>query len=208
VPDELSFLLKHMPHFTYVGMFLFLVVSGFGLPIPEEAPLVFGGYLVYTGRAELGKMIIVCYVGIVLGDFICYGMGRYLGSRVIRAPFFRSIFTAERRAKIERWMERYGAMTIFFCRFLSALRATSFFSAGTMGMNPLRFLLADGIAACISVPLLVILGNAFGEEVEKALAIVARVRHVLLILTFAGIAAGVVFLLYMRRRWRGEGTAQ
>jgi membrane protein DedA with SNARE-associated domain len=34
------------PNLTYLGIFLFLMLSGAGLPVPEEIPLVAAGYLI------------------------------------------------------------------------------------------------------------------------------------------------------------------
>ncbi|KKU04614.1 MAG: DedA family membrane protein, partial [Candidatus Giovannonibacteria bacterium GW2011_GWA2_45_21] len=33
----------------YTVLFLILIISGFGVPIPEEATLLVGGYLAYLG---------------------------------------------------------------------------------------------------------------------------------------------------------------
>ena len=41
----MGILTKFLIHFTYVALMAVLVLSGLGLPVPEDIPLVFSGYL-------------------------------------------------------------------------------------------------------------------------------------------------------------------
>jgi membrane protein DedA with SNARE-associated domain len=53
---------------AYGLVFAILLAAGFGLPLPEDIPLVMGGVLVHRGQADLATMIVVGYLGIIVGD--------------------------------------------------------------------------------------------------------------------------------------------
>ena len=62
----------------YLGVFLGIVATGLGLPMPEELPVVIGGGLVGGGQANFW-MLPVCIVCVVIGDSFLYGIGRVWG---------------------------------------------------------------------------------------------------------------------------------
>jgi len=200
--SDISLITQYLSQFTYAGMFIFLVICGFGAPIPEEVPLIIGGYLVYMGLAGLWKMIAVCFIGILLGDIVWFHVGKYLGGAVLRLPFFQRILSAPRREWVQKQIARHGAKAIFIGRFLSAGRAATFFSAGSMGMSARRFAVADACAALISVPVLVTLGNIFGSQIDRAFRLVAKANRLMLCAAIVVGVAATVWLVCRYRKWK------
>jgi membrane protein DedA with SNARE-associated domain len=154
---------------AYLLIFGVLVLCGFGLPLPEDVSLIAGGYLVSQDNAKLIPMMLAGYLGIIVGDTCIHLMGRRLGSRVTQVWPFRLLLSEEKHARVEEYFHRYGQWTVMVARFLPGLRAMTYFTAGTARMKYWRFLLFDGIAALVSAPVFVYLGNYFGDDIDQVI---------------------------------------
>ena len=185
---------------AYGLIFLVLLAAGFGLPLPEDIPLILGGVLVHRGQATLWKMIVVGYLGIIIGDSIMFGLGRRFGSKVGvgTAPgIFARIVTPEKRAQVEGMFKKYGERIVMLARFLPGVRTVTYFTAGSVGMSFPRFLAYDSFAALASAPLFVLLGYYFGSDIESLLTRVAAGERKVMAVLVALVVASVLF-----NRWR------
>jgi membrane protein DedA with SNARE-associated domain len=182
----------------YLGVFFVLLACGLGLPLPEDVPLLTGGLLVHEGLARLPIMIAVAMAGVLAGDCVLFGLGRKWGHRVVEHRFFRRVVNPPRLVTAERLFQRHGIKIIFVGRFLPGLRPMIFMAAGVLRVPFSTFLLVNGFAACISVPLLVFLGKLFGHNIDRIRADVRAVTHVILFAVL--IAAMVAAAVYLHRR--------
>ena len=62
-----------------LAVFLALMLTPFGLPVPEDVSLLGAGILSATGHARLHEAFIVGYIGVVGGDVISWTFGRRVG---------------------------------------------------------------------------------------------------------------------------------
>jgi membrane protein DedA with SNARE-associated domain len=185
---------------AYGLVFVILLAAGFGLPLPEDIPLVMGGVLAYRGQANLVVMILVGYFGIIIGDSIMFLLGRRFGTNVGSKPstgFFSRIVTPASRARVEGLFKKHGEKIVMVARFLPGIRTVTYFTAGSVGMSFVRFMVYDSIAALASAPIFVLLGYYFGENIESLLSRVASGERNVMI----GIVA-VVVIVVLFNRWR------
>ena len=54
---------------SYLAIVFVLVVTGAGIPIPEEVPVVAGGVLAACGSLEPIPAFLCCVFGAIAGDF-------------------------------------------------------------------------------------------------------------------------------------------
>jgi membrane protein DedA with SNARE-associated domain len=188
-------------HFTYVALLALLVAGGVGVPVPEELVQLTAGYLARRGILSLLPAIGVAWVGIVAGDFLLFRLGRSQGARVLDAPLVARVLTPRRRAFIERHFERHAFLTIVVARHASGLRIPVFAMAGASGVGSARFLLADGLSALASIPLVVGAGWYFAGHVE---ALKREMRWIELALAAAVVAVTVAWAVLARRRKRRQ----
>ena len=156
----------YIEHFTYLGLFVVLMLCGLGMPIPEDVALLAGGYLVHRGITRYPITLAVSLMGVVVGDNSLYFIGRHFGSGLVR---YFGLARPGRQLQIERiqsFMQRHGHRAIFYARFLAGLRALIYLSAGSFGVRPAVFLLYDLLGALISVPVVVTMGYLFGKQLE------------------------------------------
>jgi membrane protein DedA with SNARE-associated domain len=205
----------HSLHAGYAFVFLFLVLCGFGLPLPEDIILVTGGVLAWLAsdlpRATFSGMIrdegllamvIAGLAGILAGDTAIFLMGRRFGVRVAEIRPLRKVVTPEKLEQVEKKIRRYGNVVVMVARFLPGLRAPTFFTVGHARMPYWRFIFYDGVAALVSAPLWVAVGFYFGSDIQAAARAAKRFGHYIVA------AALVVVVLLVARWWQHRKAAQ
>lgn len=185
-------------HWPYLSVFLLLVAGGLGFPLPEDVPLLTGGFLCHQGLAHLYVMIAVAMVGVLGADVALFSLGRRFGHHIVEHRWMRRLVNPSRLAVAENLFGRHGVKIIFAGRFLPGLRPMIFMAAGVLRVSPWTFLAVDGFAAVISVPTLIVLGYLFGGHLEELKRGVRDVTHML------GLGAAVVAIvalgIYLHRR--------
>jgi membrane protein DedA with SNARE-associated domain len=177
-----------------------LVACSLGLPLPEDVPLLTGGFLCHKGLANLYIMIPVAMVGVLGGDFLLFYLGRQFGHHIVEHRVIRRLIHPSRLLTAEQLFAQHGIKIIFVGRFLPGLRPMIFVASGVLKIEFWKFALVNGLAACISVPTLVLLGNLFGYNLEWIQSEVRTAMHYLLLTVL--IAGLVVGTFYFHRRQR------
>lgn len=186
---------------SYLGLFVLVILTGLGLPLPEDAVVLGGGYLVHTGQTRLYPTIAVALLGVLAGDVLLYLAGRRFGPAVIRQRRFARWLSPERMERARRFFERWGGGAVFVGRFVMGLRAAVFLTAGTLRMSFPRFFAINLAGALLSVPLLVWLGAQAGDRLA---AVGDRIAHGKLIALGAAILVVALLVLIARRRRSAE----
>ena len=172
-------------------------------------PLITGGYLV-ARSGSLPLMIATGLAGILIGDSMIFRAGQTYGEKLLETRLGRHI-PGERVQRIIHLFEKHGAKFILVARFVPGLRAVTYFVAGTTGVPYWKFLVFDGIAACVSAPAWVILGWWARKHnmIHRALRI-SNHAELALLLFFAAVTViwfTIVSLRRRARRKRGEVSA-
>jgi membrane protein DedA with SNARE-associated domain len=108
-------------------------------------------------NGSLPLMIATGLAGILIGDSIIFRAGQTYGEKLLETRLGRHI-PGERVQRTIFLFEKHGPKFIMAARFVPGLRAVTYFVAGTTGVPYWKFLLFDGIAACVSAPAWVYLG--------------------------------------------------
>lgn len=197
---DLAYFINFFASYGYISVFLFLLLCGLGLMIPEDIILIAGGVMCGLSQDHAGMManvhimLFVSLFGVLFGDSIMFALGNRLGDRVTKLPVLRYIFTKKRYHLIQKKAEKYGDKILFVARFLPGLRSMIFATAGiSRKISYWKFLFFDGMAALISVPILVYLGYYFAHDLDDLLSMVKKSKEGLLI---AIIFFVLVYLIY------------
>ena len=199
----LDFLISFFTDYGYVAVFGILILCGFGLPVPEDITLVSGGVIAGLDLANPHTMVIVGLAGVLIGDSTMFIAGRVFGYRIQRIRTFRKILSPRRFSHIQRKFKQYGLSLLFIARFLPGLRSPIFLVAGMSRRIPyLTFLLIDGFAALISVPVWVYLGYFFADNLDLLMQYVKDVQTMIYAALFLVFA--VVLIIYLKKRFHSK----
>lgn len=190
-------------HFSYPGVFLILLATGLGVPIPEELPIVIAAMMARWEVMHWWGALLSCLGGVLAGDMLLYTLGRHFGRRILQWPPARRILTPEREARVMHAYHRHGLKFVVMARLIMGLRAAAFLTAGLVRVPFPRFLLVDVTAVLVSVPISFGVAYAIADSVVVALA---RVREMQL--WIAGVVllvAAAWGLVLLRRHFRSRG---
>jgi membrane protein DedA with SNARE-associated domain len=194
-----------LSHGSYLGIIAVLVLTGMGLPVPEEVPIIAAGILSSTGDLEMWRAFASCLVGALLGDCMLYAIGYHFGHSLAKKhPRFAQLLHADREAQLEEMINRHGLKVFFLARFMVGVRAPVYLAAGVLRMKFRNFLLVDAICATSVVGLFFFLSHRFGEPILKLI----RHSEVLLTVIVALATIGVVLYFWRRRRRRAAEQAR
>jgi membrane protein DedA with SNARE-associated domain len=183
---------------SYLAIIFILILTGSGLPLPEEVPIVAAGVL--AAHDDLNPWLAVgsCLLGALAGDCMMYFMGYHFGRGVLqqRRWFVRAV-TPEREDKVEEMFRRHGLKVFFIARFLVVVRSPLLLAAGIMRVPFRRFLLIDLISATVVVGAFFGLSYAFGKDIYQ------NIRNTEVLLTvLAAIVVAVIVVFAWRRHVR------
>lgn len=183
---------------SYLAIIVILTLTGAGLPLPEEVPVLTAGVLASNAVLDPWLALASCIVGALAGDCIMYFIGYHFGRSVLKEhPWWVRFVTPHREAQVELMFKRHGIKVFFLVRFLVLLRAPLLLSAGIMRVSFRRFLLIDLLSASVVVSAFFGLGYQYGQT------IVGWIQTTEVLLTIvAVIALGVVAVLLWRRHRR------
>src|SRR5438552_1764220 len=184
---------------TYAGLFLLVVGSGVGHPLPEDLTLLAAGVLAHQHVLRLRDVIAIGFAGVVCADWIIYLAGRRYGRGIVALPVLARLFGAARLDAVRGAVERHGARAVFAARFVLGFRIATFLAAGTFQVPAYRFALAEAAGSAIFVPAMATLGFLFSDRAELVARDVGRVQHWLVLLGLLALA------LYLGlRAWIGR----
>jgi membrane protein DedA with SNARE-associated domain len=184
-----DFLLNFYGPTPYFLVFGILLLCGLGLPIPEDITLFAGAVLAYYGIADVYLMIVISFVGVMMGDSIIFLLGAKYGRRLTKKGIFAKLLPEDRLEFVRKKLNKQGNQLIFFARFMPGLRAPIYFSAGTLHLPFRVFFFYDGLAALISVPAIVGLIYYFGDSLDWIVRVIQRAEYGIVIVIFGTLAA-------------------
>jgi membrane-associated protein len=188
----------YFDQYGYWTVAVALLLENAGLPVPGETVLLFASFLAYSERElSLPWIIVVGTVAATLGDNLGYTLGRR-GGRPLLERYKHWLHISEQGVERgERMFARYGAVAIFFARFLFGLRIIAGPLAGVLRMPWRRFLLFNFLGAVTWVSAIAVLGYLFGSQWQRLMYWLKGAELAVLALLVL-----VIVLVRMRRRSR------
>jgi membrane protein DedA with SNARE-associated domain len=135
----LEFITGLISSWGYAGIFVTMTLESALIPIPSEAVIPFAGFLAYMGEMNIWLIVLVSSLANVTGSIIAYEIGKYLGRGFIERYGKYVLLNMGHLQLIERWFDKYGSLTVLFCRMLPLVRTVNALPAGIGKMNFPKF---------------------------------------------------------------------
>lgn len=125
-----------MDKFGYGGIFFTMTLESAAIPIPSEVVLPFGGFLASSGRLDFWLVILAATAANLTGAIAIYFVGLFGGRTILERYGKYVLISRESIARMDHWLEHYGAQTAFFSRLLPGVRT---FSSLVIGAGKVNF---------------------------------------------------------------------
>lgn len=167
-----------------------------GLIVPGVA-IMFGiGALISAGAIEFWPAFSWAVAGAISGDVASFLLGFHFRERISSLwPFNRYQESMEQG---QAFFTKHGSKSVAFGRFFGPVRAVVPLIAGTMGMQPWRFILASVLSSLVWAPAYLAPGMVFGASLELASQVAFRL--VILIVLLAILIWLVIWLVRLTFR--------
>ncbi len=145
-----------------------LLLENAGIPVPGETILLLASFMAYSEHdLRLSWIIVVATVAATIGDNLGFAFGFYGGRPLLGR--YQSLFRIQKSTidRGERLFERYGALTVFFARFVFGMRIIAGPMAGVLRMSWKKFALFNFLGAAVWVSVISSVGYFFGRHWEK-----------------------------------------
>jgi membrane protein DedA with SNARE-associated domain len=186
------------------GIFLLMLLESACIPIPSEVTMLFAGFNVATGHYSLFAITVAGVLGNLVGSWIAYGVG-YYGRIELLEKHGRFLHISPRQLhRVDRWFERYGAITVLVTRVMPLVRTFISLPAGAARMPFWRFSALTVIGCIPWVFFLGWVGELTKTHWRDVKDVLAYVDYVVV----AAVVIGIVYLVIRRRRDRTRGDPE
>jgi membrane-associated protein len=152
-------------HYGYWAVGAALLAENAGVPVPGETMLLLASFLAYSQHdLRLPWIIAVGTIAATLGDNLGFALG-YYGGRPLLARY-QTVFRMQDATvtRGEGLFARYGAVTVFFARFVFGMRILAGPMAGVLRMPWRKFVIFNFLGAGLWVTVIAGVGYLFGQH--------------------------------------------
>ncbi len=164
-----------------------LIVTPF---LPGDSLLFAAGAFAALGSLNLSLLFLIIFVAAVLGDFVNYSVGNYVGPKIFKKEK-SLLFNKDYLMKTEAFYEKHGPKTIIAARFMPIIRTFAPFVAGIARMNWLKFV-AYNIIGAILWCVVFLLGGYFFGNIQIVKENFTLVIMIIIVLSFVPVVKELV----------------
>jgi len=185
-------------------VFLNVLVSQMGIPIPAVPTLVVAGALLVPGRHSFSTLALTAMTAALVADLGWYFAGNRLGRRVLRAMCRISLSPDSCVRQTESIVHRFGAGSLLFAKFLPGFAAVATAMAGTLRTPIGLFVVCDACGALLWASTAIGAGMLFREAIASILIRLNELGQIGLLLLLVALALFVASKWWQRHRFYRE----
>ena len=181
-------------------VFINVLVEQAGVPLPAVPTLVVAGALASMGKLPLPAVIAVALVACLISDFAWYWAGRRFGATVMRTLCRISLSPDSCVKQSELRFQRWRGQILLIAKFVPGLSTIAPPLMGAMKLRPQVFVLLDGLGSLIWIGLIVGLGYAFSQQIDRVLFVLASAGTITVECLAALLIAYILVKWWQRKR--------
>lgn len=188
-----NLIIEIMNSYGYIGIGLLIMLENLFPPIPSEVILTFGGFMTIDSNMTILGVIIASTLGSLFGAIILYYIGKILNKerliKIVKSKYGKLLRIKPKDIEAaDKWFDKKGNKTVFFCRFVPVIRSLISIPAGMSEMPLLSFIIYTTVGSAIWNTVLVYVGAFASDKRDIIINIIDKLSYVILI---------VIILLFM-----------
>lgn len=197
----LNWIQSHAQHSHY-ALFGLALLAGMNIPISIDLLMIIGATLAATVIPEhLYIIFFSLFLGCTLSAWIAYCLGRFLGRKLLKLPFFSKFLSKKRVAKMKKFYDKRGPFALIFGRFIPfGVRNALYMSSGMSKLSFPKFALWDGLACFIWSLASFSLYYTLGKNIE---ALYTNVKWANLAI-FGAFSVTVIGIIWYKKRKKAK----
>lgn len=190
------------------GVGIAILLENLFPPIPSEVVLPLAGFTVAQGSLNMLSVFLWSVAGSVVGAYILYGIGAWLGLARLRAiADWMWLVKASDVDSAMNFFNKYGKPSIFFGRLIPGVRSLISIPAGLDRMNLITFGLWTTLGSGIWNAILIYLGFILGDNWEQATEYADTYSNVIYAILALIILGFLIFFIQRAVKERGQAQA-
>jgi membrane protein DedA with SNARE-associated domain len=125
----------------------------------EDVAIIGGALLIADHRLPVGPVLFSLYAGMVVSDFLLYG----LGAAARRNRLARRVLISPRVRRLGDWLTRHMTPLVLVARLVPGLMFPTYVACGWFGLSLLRFAIASMAMAAVYMPVMLSVYLLFGQ---------------------------------------------
>jgi membrane protein DedA with SNARE-associated domain len=194
-------------HLGYAGLFIVMMLGNMGAPAGTEIVMPTAGALGAQGHLPPAGLVpawaiagAVGTLGEIAGGSILYAVGYYGGVAFVRRYGKYVMFREHELERVHAFYERFGSLTVFWCRFIPFVRGVAAFPAGISRMKKRYFVTYTALGSAIFCFGLAYVGELAGENLSSVLGNVHKLGMGVIVALLVLVVAAVVGRRMLQRR--------
>lgn len=184
-----------LTQYGYLAIFLCSIFEG-------ETILTLAGFFIHKGYLYFFPAMLSAACGGMLGDQLCFFLGRYYGSRLLK-HFPKLTPMVE---KTDKMLYKHSSLIIILVRFMYGVRIAGPIAIGMSKVPFLRFALFNMIGALLWALLILSFGFIFGESTHWILAKYQHYARLIVIIAIILILLIIMVALYLKQRHKKKSS--
>lgn len=171
--DKFIEVLQRYQSIAYLILFMGSMVEtiiGLSFLFFGEIFFLAGGILASTGTLDIRKVIVVLYLGGIIGDNISYFIGRKYGIKLYesfsRYRFFKRFINEKNYDRGVTYFTKVGPVSVFFARFMGPISWITPFISGVYSMNYKKFVFYNFFGVILGIGQFIVVGYFGGKYID------------------------------------------
>jgi membrane protein DedA with SNARE-associated domain/rhodanese-related sulfurtransferase len=182
-------------HYGLVIVFVNVLASQIGLPVPVVPTLIVAGAMAADGQVPVVPLFAWSVFACLIGDCAWYSIGLTYGIRVLKLLCRISLEPDSCVSDTQTRFERWGINSLVVAKFIPGLATIAPPLAGAMRIGWPRFVGLSTVSAALWVGTALVVGRLFKDQIALLLI------HLGDIGSAAAVILGVALALYIAYKW-------
>ncbi|MGO4331941.1 DedA family protein/thiosulfate sulfurtransferase GlpE [Cupriavidus sp. 2TAF22] len=183
-------------------VFLSVLVTQLGAPVPAAPMLLLAGSQVAAGFVSFGSVFLAAVTAVLISDGLWFALGRLYGRRLLARLVRVSLSLDSSLRKATAWFERYGAPLLLVAKFVPGLGLIASPLLGTTKIDRRVFLSWDIAGGAMWSGVWLAGGTLFGSQLTRMMSLVSAQGVTVAEVLLAVAALFVAYRWIQRLRFR------